>query len=196
MSRVLLVACLLTLVAGNAIAQNFPAKPLTLICPFPPTGGATDQYLRTLATIASKYLGQPIFVENRPGAAGTLGPTAMAATARPDGYSLSMLPVSALRVPHMQRVSWDPLKDFTYVIGLAGFTFGVVVKSDSRFKTLKDLVDFAKANPGKLLYGAPEYGTSPHLAMEELAIKTGARFQHMLTGGVSKQSRPWWMGGC
>lgn len=80
-------------------------------------------------------------------------------------------------MPHMQRVSWDPLKDFTYVIGLAGYTFGVVVKADSQFKTLKDLIDFAKANPGKLAYGTPEYGQSSHLAMEELAIMTGAKFR-------------------
>ena len=75
----------------------------------------------------------------------------MAKIAQPDGYTLSQLPVGAFRIPHMQKVDWDPLKDFTYIIGLTGYTFGVVVKSDSQWKTLKDVLDYAKANPGQVL---------------------------------------------
>ena len=82
-------------------------------------------------------------------------------------------------MPHMQKVEWDPLKDFTYIIGITGYTFGVVVKSDSPIKTLKDLVDYAKANPGKLSYGSTGNGTSPHLLMEELGMKTGVEFLHV-----------------
>lgn len=172
------VSCLLALVAGNVLAQNFPTKPLTLICPYP-SGGPADQHQRAFAQIASKYLGQPVMVENRPGAIGTLAPAEMARSAPPDGYILSQFPITALRVPHMTRVSWDPVKDFTYVIGLAGFDFGVAVRSDSPFKTLKDLIDFAKANPGKLSYGTPEHGGTPHLAMEELGLKAGVRFMRV-----------------
>ena len=180
---IVFVACVLALLAGNALAQSFPAKQLTLICPYPP-GGPSDQHLRAFAQISAKILGQPIMVENRPGAIGTLAPAEMARTAPPDGYILSHFPITAFRVPHMARVNWDPLKDFTYIIGLAGFDFGVAVRSDSPFKTLKDLIDFAKANPGKLLYGAPEHGGTPHLAMEELGFKASARFLRVPVGSV------------
>lgn len=177
----LFVACLFALFAGNAIAQNFPSKPLTLICPFAPAS-ALDEYLRAFARIASKYLGQEVMVEIKTGGTNTRGPVTMAATAQPDGYTLSQLPIEAFRVPHMQRVTWNPVKDFTYIIGLAGITVGVVVKSDSQFKSLKDLIDFAKANPGRLSYSGSSYGQTGHLVMEELGVKAGARFLRVPTG--------------
>ena len=173
----LIAACALA-VALPALAQNFPTRPLTLICPWPP-GGSTDQHLRAFAQVAARYVGQNIVIENRPGAGGMLGPGTMARTAQPDGYTLSQLPVGAFRIPHMQKVDWDPLRDFTYIIGLTGYTFGVVVKSDSRFKTLKDVIDYAKANPGKFSYASTGNGTSPHLLIEELATKTGVEMLHV-----------------
>ena len=166
------------LLAGASHAQNFPNRPITLICPWPP-GGSTDQHLRKFAEIASKYVGQNILVENKPGGGGMLGPGVMAKTAKPDGYTVSQLPVGAFRIPHMQKVDWDPLKDFTYIIGLTGYTFGVVVKADSPFKTIKDLIDYARANPGKMSYGSTGTGTSPHLLMEELGNKAGVQFLHV-----------------
>jgi tripartite-type tricarboxylate transporter receptor subunit TctC len=177
------VACVIAAVFSfaaplAALAQTFPAKPITLICPWPP-GGSTDTHMRQYAQIASKYVGQSIVIENRPGASGLLGPTTMAKTAQPDGYTLAQMPVSAFRVPHIQKVEWDPIKDFTYIIGITGYTFGVVVKSDSQIKTLKDLIDYAKANPGKLSYGSTGNGTSPHLLMEELGMKAGVQFLHV-----------------
>ncbi|MBM3856266.1 MAG: tripartite tricarboxylate transporter substrate binding protein, partial [Verrucomicrobia bacterium] len=84
-------------------AQSFPARPITLICPWPP-GGSTDLHLRKFAEIASKHVGQNVIIENKPGASGMLGPGTMAMTAAPNGYTLSQLPVSAFRVPHMQKV--------------------------------------------------------------------------------------------
>ena len=165
-------------VAPAVRAQSFPTKPLTLICPWPP-GGSTDQHLRAFAQIAVRYVGQNIVIENKPGASGMLGPGNMAKLAQPDGYTLSQLPVGAFRVPHMQKVDWDPLKDFTYIIGITGYTFGIVVRSDSQFKTLKDMLGYAKANPGKMSYGSTGNGTSPHLLMEELAVKTGVEFLHV-----------------
>jgi tripartite-type tricarboxylate transporter receptor subunit TctC len=166
------------LVALSAAAQEFPSRAVTLICPWPP-GGSTDTHLRRFAEIASKHLGQPILIENKPGGGGMIGPGNMAQTARPDGYTLSQLPVSAFRIPHIQKVSWDPLRDFTYIIGLTGYTFGVVVKSDSPFKSFRDLLAYAKANPGKMSYGSTGTGTSPHLLMEEVAMKTGVEFLHV-----------------
>ena len=172
------LGAVIALGALQAMAQGFPARPITLICPWPP-GGSTDLHLRQFAQIASKYVGQNIVIENKPGAGGMLGPATMAKTSQPDGYTLSQLPVSAYRVPHMQKVDWDPLKDFTYIIGITGYTFGVVVKADSPFKTFKDLLDYAKANPGKMSFGSTGNGTSPHLLMEEVGMKTGATFLHV-----------------
>jgi len=178
LTTALLAASALALAAGQAHAQTFPAKPITIICPWP-AGGSTDTHLRKFAEIAAKNLGKPVVIENKAGASGMLGPVGMAKTAQPDGYTLSQLAVSAFRVPHMQKVDWDPLKDFTYIIGLSGYTFGVVVKNDSPFKTFQDLIAWAKGNPGKLSYGSTGNGTSPHLLMEEVGDKVGATFLHV-----------------
>ena len=166
------------LLASAAQAQQFPSKPVTLIVPWP-AGGSTDIYFRKLGEITAKNLGQALVIENRPGGSGMNGPATMAKTAKPDGYTISQLAITAFRMPHMQKVDWDPLADFTYIIGLAGYTFGIVVKSDSPFKTFNDLIAYAKANPGKLSYATPGTGTSLHLAMEEIAVKAGVQFLHV-----------------
>jgi tripartite-type tricarboxylate transporter receptor subunit TctC len=173
-----LVALAGLLLALAAHAQQFPSKPVTLIVPWP-AGGSTDIYFRKLGEITVRHLGQPIVIENRPGGSGMNGPATMAKTARPDGYTISQLAISAYRMPYMQKVDWDPIHDFTYIIGLAGYTFGVVVRADSPFKTFQDLLDYARANPGKLSYATPGTGTSLHIAMEEIAAKAGVQFLHV-----------------
>jgi tripartite-type tricarboxylate transporter receptor subunit TctC len=166
------------LLAAAVQAQTFPSKPVSLIVPWP-AGGSTDIYFRKLGEITVRHLGQPLVIENRPGGSGMNGPATMAKTARPDGYTISQLAITAFRVPHMQKVDWDPIADFTYIIGLAGYTFGIVVKADSPFKTFQDLIAYARANPGKLSYATPGTGTSLHLAMEEIAAKAGVQFLHV-----------------
>jgi len=161
-----------------AHAQQFPSKPVTLIVPWP-AGGSTDIYFRKLGEVTQRHLGQPLVIENRPGGSGMNGPATMAKTAKPDGYTISQLAISAFRMPHMQKVDWDPIHDFTYIIGLAGYTFGIVVRADSPFKTFQDLLDYARANPGRLSYATPGTGTSLHLAMEEVAAKAGVQFLHV-----------------
>lgn len=97
-----------TLIAPTAQAEtDFPTKPITLIVPWP-AGGSTDRHLRALAQEASKELGQPVIVENRPGAGGTLGPSSMAMSAKPDGYTISQYPLGLLRMPHMQKNHLSP----------------------------------------------------------------------------------------
>jgi tripartite-type tricarboxylate transporter receptor subunit TctC len=177
MNRILGLAAGL-LLALAAQAQSFPTKPVTLIVPWP-AGGSTDIYFRKLGEVTARHLGQPLVIENKPGGSGMNGPATMAKTARPDGYTISQLAISAFRVPHMQKVDWDPISDFTYIIGLAGYTFGVVVRADSPFKTFSDLLTYARANPGKLSYATPGTGTSLHLAMEEIAAKAGVQFLHI-----------------
>ena len=166
------------LLALAAQAQQFPSKPVTLIVPWP-AGGSTDIYFRKLGEITARHLGQPLVIENRPGGSGMNGPATMAKTARPDGYTISQLAISAYRMPYMQKVDWDPINDFTYIIGLAGYTFGIVVRADSPFKTFQDLLAYARANPGKLSYATPGTGTSLHIAMEEIAAKAGVQFLHV-----------------
>ena len=159
-------------------AQDFPNRAITLIVPWP-AGGSTDTHLRKLAELAAKHLGQPVIVENKPGAGGMLGPASMAASAKPDGYTISQMTVAGFRQPYMQKVDWDPIRDFTYIIGVSGYTFGVVVKSDSPFKTFDDFIAYAKANPGKLSYSSTGNGTSPHLLMEEVSAKAGVQLLHV-----------------
>jgi tripartite-type tricarboxylate transporter receptor subunit TctC len=176
--RLAVAAALLLIAWGAAFAQAFPSKPVTLICPWP-AGGSTDIYFRKLGEVAARHLGQPVVIENRPGGSGMNGPATMAKTARPDGYTISQLAISAFRMPHMQKVDWDPINDFTYIIGLAGYTFGIVVRADSSLKSFSELIAYARANPGKLSYATPGTGTSLHLAMEEIAAKAGVQFLHV-----------------
>lgn len=160
-----------------ARAQSFPSKPITLICPWP-AGGSTDVTLRALAEATSKHLPQPVIVENRPGAGGTLGIVALKAN-RGDGHLVSQIPLGAFRIPYMQKVAWDPIADVEYVIGVSGYMFGLVVPANSPFKTFNELIEWARANPGKLDYGSTGTGTSPHLMMEELALAHGLKFNHI-----------------
>ncbi len=165
-------------VLAHAADAGYPNRPITLICPWP-AGGSTDTHLRKLAELAGRQLGQTIIIENKPGFGGMLGPSNMAKAARPDGYTLSQLTVAAFRLPHMQKADWDALTDFTYVIGVSGYTFGVVVKSDSPFKSFNDLIAYAREHPGQLSYGSTGTGTSPHLLMEELAHKANVKLLHV-----------------
>lgn len=168
----------------RAAAANFPTKPVTLICPWPP-GGSTDVQMRALADAAGKHLGQPIIIDNKPGGGGTVGPATMVAAAKPDGYTLSQLPITVFRMPHMMKATWDPMKDFTYVIHVTGYTFGVVVKADSPWKTWQEFVGHAKANPGKVTYATPGAGTTLHITMEQLAMKEGIKWTQVpMKGGA------------
>jgi len=159
-------------------AQAFPSKPITLIVPWP-AGGSTDRHLRALAEIASKNLGQNIIVENKPGGGGTTGPGTMALTAKPDGYTIAQYPMGMVRLPHMQKVQWDPLKDFSFILGVSGYTFGFTVRADSPYKTFNEYIEAARKAPGKIDYGSTGIGTSPHLLMEELASNAKVELTHV-----------------
>jgi tripartite-type tricarboxylate transporter receptor subunit TctC len=165
-------AAMLAAVATGAGAQDYPTRPVNLIVPWP-AGGSTDIAMRAIAEVAAKHLGQPITIDNKAGGGGTVGPATMAATAKPDGYTIAQLPITVFRMPLMQQTTWDPGKDFSYIIHLTGYTFGVTTHVDSQFKSWKDVVAFAKANPGKVTYATPGAGTSLHIGMEQIAAKSG-----------------------
>jgi len=180
-------AVALPTISRLARAQDYPTRPVTLIVPWP-AGGTTDVALRALATATEKYLGQSIVVENRAGASGTLGPANMAATAKPDGYTISQLPITVFRQPFMTKTSFDPARDFTYIIGLTGYTFGVVVRSDAPWKTFAELLAAAKANPSTITYGTPGAGTTPHITMEQIAKQQDIKLVHVPFKGSAEST--------
>ncbi|MDO8299521.1 tripartite tricarboxylate transporter substrate binding protein [Lacisediminimonas sp.] len=172
-----------TAAAGAVLAlpaiaqQGYPNRPIRLICPWP-AGGSTDAVMRAFAESLGKQLGGTVLIENKPGAGGILGAQELV-NAKPDGYTLSQIPLGVFRLPHMQKVTFDPLKDFTYIACLTGYTFGLVVRADSPITSIKDLVDYAKANPGKFSYGSTGTGTTPHLAVEQFAKRAGIKLLHV-----------------
>lgn len=171
--RVLALSFCLAL-AGGAAAQTFPSKPITVIVPFP-AGGVVDIQSRFLAQAAAKDLGQAVVVVNRPGAAGSLGPLAVRSAA-PDGYTLSMFGGSLFRLQHLQKVGYDSLKDFTYIIRLVDFGFGLTVAPDAPWKSLAEFLNHARANPGKVSVGAVGPATSGHVAITQLGKLAGVQF--------------------
>ena len=162
---------------GAAQAQSFPTRSIKLVIAFP-AGGPTDITMRVLADNASKILGQPVIVENKPGAGGTL-PALQLQSSAADGYTVGQIPLGVFRLPYTTKISWDPVKDISYVLNVTGYAFGVVVPSDSPLKNWADFVAWAKANPGKLSYGSTGTMTSPHLTMELIAQKLELDLLHV-----------------
>ncbi len=176
--RHLLALAALAVAAPSVLAQAFPTRPITLIVPWP-AGGSTDRHLRTLAEAASKHLGQPVIVTNQPGGGGTNGPGNMAMQAKPDGYTIAQFPMGMLRIPHMQKTAWNPVSDFSFIIGVTGYTFGFVVKADSPYKTFNDFLEAARKQPGKIDFGSTGTGTSPHLLIEEVSDVAKVQLNHI-----------------
>lgn len=179
---------------GRVLAQSpmegpggYPERPITLYCPWAP-GGNTDIALRALAETTSKYLPKRLVVENKPGAGGALGAQTMAATAKPDGYTIAQAPLGVFRLPHMVKTSFDPLKDLAWVICNAGYNFGVSVRGDAPWKTWKDFIAFAKANPGKITYASPGIGTSLHLTMDDIANREGINWVQVPFKGTNESN--------
>ena len=165
------------LAPAPASAPTWPSQPVKLMIAFP-AGGPTDITMRVLAENAAKAIGQPVIVENRPGAGGTL-PAQELQQARPDGHTLAQIPLGVFRLPYTTRITWDPVKDISYILGITGYAFGVVVPSESPLRTWTHFVAWAQANPGKLSYGSTGVLTSPHLTMEDIAQRLGLQLNHI-----------------
>ncbi|MES2584248.1 MAG: tripartite tricarboxylate transporter substrate binding protein [Pseudomonadota bacterium] len=165
------------LLDAHAQSSAFPAKPIKLVISFP-AGGPTDVSMRVLAENASKILGQPVIIENKPGAGGTL-PAQQLQISPPDGYTLAQIPLGVFRLPYTTKITWDPVKDISYVLNVTGYAFGLVVPADSALRTWTHFVAWAKANPGLLSYGSTGTLTSPHLTMELIAQKLGLELLHV-----------------
>ena len=174
-----IVAVMLIGAAAAARAQDYPTRPITAIVPFA-GGSASDVVSRILFEHMSKSLGQPIVVENRPGAGGNSG-TADAAKAAPDGYTIAGSgsgPVAA-NVTLYKHLDYDPQKDLVTISPFASFTIVVVASSKLPINNLQELIGYAKAHPGELNYGSVGIGSSQHLAGEYFAQLTGVMITHV-----------------
>lgn len=153
-----------------AMSATFPDRPVKILLGYP-AGGTTDVVLRQIAQVASKHLGQPVIVENRPGGGSTIS-LLSTKNAAPDGYTLSISTIAAFTTPIQVESAYDPIRDSTYIIRLTNVTYGVVVRADSPFRTWKDLAQYARAEPGKATYGAPAGpGNTGHVAMTAVSEK-------------------------
>lgn len=172
------LAMLFELCGGSSHAQDFPTRPVTFLVPYP-AGGTTDVTVRALAAATEKHLGQKIIIINKPGVSGTLAAAQMAATAKPDGYTIALTPLSIFRMPHLYKVTYDPTKDFTYIIGVSGFTYGVVVKADAPWQTFEEFLADAQAHPGKISYGTSGANSSMHITMLLIGKSRGIEWVHV-----------------
>ncbi|HZQ74791.1 MAG TPA: tripartite tricarboxylate transporter substrate binding protein [Burkholderiales bacterium] len=178
----LLLALLLALGVASAGAQTWPQKPVKLVVPFPP-GGVTDSMARITAEWLSQKLGQPVVAENKPGASGAIAAEAVARSA-PDGYTLFMAASPQLViVPHVQKIAYDPIRDFAPVsiVGENMFALGVHDKFPAR--TLGELVQYAKARPGELNFASAGTGTVSHLTMALFLARAGLKIEPVLYKG-------------
>ncbi|MDC2858726.1 Bug family tripartite tricarboxylate transporter substrate binding protein [Delftia sp. DT-2] len=178
-------AAVLALPLAHAQAQSYPDRPIKLVVPFAP-GGATDILGRLLATSLGERLGQPVVVENRPGA-GTVVAGALVAKAPPDGYTLLLGASTTLTLNPMIRnpLPYDPLRSFTPLGLVADMGLVLVAHNETPARTLPELVALAKADPDKLSYGSFGTGSSVHFGGEMLKTATGMRMVHVPFNGSS-----------
>ncbi|MBV9632811.1 MAG: tripartite tricarboxylate transporter substrate binding protein [Xanthobacteraceae bacterium] len=166
--------------------SSFPTHAITLMVPYG-AGGTVDSQLRALAKASEGQLGQPIIVENRASASGTLAAEVTAA-APADGYTITAINTSVLRLPFMTRTSYDPRRDFTYIIGISSLTSGLVVRADAPWKSFAEFLNDARANPGAISIGGPSGGTNPQIVMRQIAKQKGIEWTQIPYRSVAESS--------
>ncbi|MGA2954653.1 MAG: tripartite tricarboxylate transporter substrate binding protein [Thermodesulfobacteriota bacterium] len=170
----LLVFSLLSISSGWA---QYPTKPINLLIGAA-AGGATSITLRTLSDAAGKILGQPIVLLNKPGGGGAVA-LVLLKNEKPDGYTLGNINAAGVLSQYMRKVPYDALTDFTPIIRYGDYTYGVVIRAESPWKTFQELIEYAKANPGKIKFSTSGAGTFHHLVMEVLARQEGIKWTHI-----------------
>jgi tripartite-type tricarboxylate transporter receptor subunit TctC len=182
-ARLLICAVLVCAAGFTAYAQNFPDRPLHLIVPYGP-GGITDFAGRTLGARLGDILGQPVVVENKPGASGTVGVNYVAHSA-PDGYSMAIMdPAIVINQILQKSMPYDIFKDIVTLSIISSSPTVLVVTPELGIKTYAELVAFGKANPGKLNFATAGIGTAPHLAAELWMLRTGINAVHVSYKGI------------
>jgi tripartite-type tricarboxylate transporter receptor subunit TctC len=177
--RAVLAALSFTLAAGIAAAQSYPSKPIRLIVPFP-AGGATDVLARAISLHASEKLGQPLVIDNKPGAGGTIG-SDLAAKAEPDGYTLLIATGSTHSIGPIinPKIPYQVERDFVPIVEVASTTSVMVVSKALPVRNLQEFVRLAKSQPGKLNFGSSGNGTNSHLAGELFKDEAGVFMTHI-----------------
>jgi tripartite-type tricarboxylate transporter receptor subunit TctC len=166
-------------------AQTWPAKPVKIIVPYPP-GGSVDVVTRKMAAKLQEQTGQSFFVENKAGATGTIGLSAVV-QAPADGYTLAANDTTYALLPHIfKKLPFDYQKDLLPVGAFVFAPMGVVVKADSKYKTLGELIAAAKTEPNRITYGTGGAGTTPHFVSEALGIAAGVNFMHIPFKGAGE----------
>ena len=161
-------------VSGVAAADSYPSKTITMICPYS-AGGGGDTATRMVAKLASDIMGVNINVENKTGGGATIGIGATA-KAKPDGYTLGYISTSPITIrPHKTKSHYHPLNDLTYVGQIVSSNQPLIVRANSEFKTLKDVIDYARANPGKLRWSTSVQRGGPHVAVEAMFKQEGGK---------------------
>ena len=185
--RIILAGAALPLLARPSLGQGrFPNRPVRFLIPWAP-GGTLDGFMRLQAEMFQREFGQPLIIENQPGARGTRAAIQLVTQTRPDGYTLAHHHLSVIRHPFLtQRPTWHPVNDFTYVMQQSGFVFGHVVHPASGWNTLAEMWAAARARPGQLTYGTSGIATSNHLAQEELCEREGVQMIHVPFRGTSE----------
>jgi tripartite-type tricarboxylate transporter receptor subunit TctC len=189
MKRLIASLALTVAASATAFAQAWPAKPVTLLVPFPP-GGSTDMIARTLGTKLQEKLGQSFVIENKAGAGGTVG-AGQAKRAAPDGYTIFVSSLGPFVIgPHLiKNVPYDPLKDFDYITVAVQAPNVLAVPVNSPHKSFADVLKFMQANPGKMSFASAGNGTSDHLTAELLWQETGTKATHVpYKGGAPAMS--------
>ncbi len=172
--------------AEGAVSQEYPTKAVTMVCGMDP-GGVVDVATRVLVDNTKKMFGQDILVENKPGASHMVA-ASYVVKSKPDGYTLfPSTDAPFVRVPHMMNLQFDPISEMTPVIFFGIFTHFIVVSADSPFKTLKEMLTYAKQNPDKLTFGNAGVGQVPHLAMAGMANEAGMKITHVPFAGENKE---------
>ena len=173
-----LSAFLLGSVVPAAMAQEkYPSRPINLIVGYP-AGGSTDTSVRPLALAASKVLGQPVVVVNKPGG-GSVVAMASLKNEKPDGYTIGVLTTGGTLSQHMRKVPYDSAMDFTPIMQYVVHLYGLVVRSDAPWNTFQDFIAYGKSNPGKIRYSTAGLGTPQHLVMERIALKEKIKWTHI-----------------
>ena len=161
----------------SSVSAEYPDKPINCIVSFE-AGGTTDIAARSMCDLASKILGQPMVVMNKTGGTGSVG-LASVKKEKPDGYNIVIVAGGIFISQHMRQLPFDILKDFTPIIQFAEYPTPVLVRDDSPWKTFKELVEYAKTNPGTIKYGTSGSGSIFHLAMETFALQEGIKWTHI-----------------
>lgn len=184
-------------------AEKYPSKPITLIVGYG-AGGSTDVVARTLSEAAKTYLDVPIAIVNKPGASTAIAMEAVR-TAKPDGYTLGVSTTSSMAMVRLGNAKYDFFNDFTHICNLTKWVVGFSVSSTSPWKTLKELLDYARENPGKLKFSIAGMGSTAHLVIEDVFYQAGVKLVYLpiesdaqaaasLIGGHIQAASTTWMG--